>query len=70
VCAVVLGAATCLEPQDCQVFCLLGDAGGAPNPCGLNACPDETAMHGKVLDPGATTCTGTGQGLVLHCAYN
>jgi hypothetical protein len=68
VCGIVLGQPTCLVPQDCQVFCIAGDAGSAPNPCGINACPDETA-HNKVFVPGMTTCSGTGAGVVLTCAY-
>jgi hypothetical protein len=46
----------------------MGDAGGAPNPCGVQACPDET-LHNKVYQPGLTTCTGTGSSLVLTCNY-
>ena len=69
ICAMVLGQGTCQPAQDCQVFCLGGDAGGAPNPCGINLCPDETS-HNKVFSPGMTTCTGKGAAVTIDCAYD
>ena len=71
-CAIVLGQPTCQPPTDCQVLCAKdADGGSVLNPCGLAVCPDETAMHGKVFDPGNTTCTGTtGDNVTIVCAYN